>query len=291
MHRLASRGHWAAVVLLFTVPAFAGITADQVESYVSHTSGSPGTAYWGAPYTNSAAGLGLPAPSHGLSDLFDGDQQIAWADDSILTPYSAAFHPDHVVVIAEGGHLTLRLSGFVPTSGRNLGVHAGVGLIDISPWQNPVGQNATPAGTYTSDREAAVSVSLDGLNWVSVGQFLFDAPSNYYSEGVSNPHTWSHGTTAADFFKPFNGTLADFSGRDWTGTLDLLDGSAGGTWLDLTPALDEGLSHIRYVRFDVGEGQQMVLDAVVAVPEPAAVGGLMLVGLALLHRRRANSRR
>jgi hypothetical protein len=288
MHRLTARGRWAAAVLLFTVPAFAGITADHVESYVSHTSGSIMTAYWGAPYTSSTAALGLPAPSHGLTDLFDADQQIAWADDSVLTPFSPAFHPDHIVMIGEGGHLTLCLSGLVPTNGRNLGVHAGVGLVDIA-W--PSGQNAPPAETQTSDRNAAVSVSLDGNTWIGLGSFLFDLPSNYFSQGIVNPgNAWDHGTQAADFFKPFLGTLSDFDGADWNQTLAVLDGSAGGMWLDLTPAQNEGLTHIRYVRFDVGEAQRMVVDAVVAVPEPAAAAGLLLAGFGLLHRRRRPGR-
>jgi hypothetical protein len=66
--------------------------------------------------------------------------------------------------------------------------------------------------------------------------------------------------------------------------LPLLDGSAGGTWLDLSST---GLASVGFVRFEVPQGAdyRLVLDAVTAIPEPGAL--LPLVGaLALLRRRR-----
>jgi hypothetical protein len=66
--------------------------------------------------------------------------------------------------------------------------------------------------------------------------------------------------------------------------LTLLNGSAGGTWLDVSGT---GLSSVQFVRFEVPEGAatRMVVDAVTAVPEPAAMG-LMCVPLLFLARRR-----
>jgi hypothetical protein len=90
----------------------------------------------------------------------------------------------------------------------------------------------------------------------------------------------------ADFSKPFTGTLSSLNGLTYPQIVGLLDGSAGGTWLDVSGA---GLSSVAYVRFDVPavEGQRLVLDAVTAVPEPA-LGLSILPAIALLSRRRRN---
>ena len=79
-------------------------------------------------------------------------------------------------------------------------------------------------------------------------------------------------------------TLPDFNGQNWPAILALLDGSAGGEWLDLTSVPYAG---VNYVRFDVAEpGQSMYVDAVAVVPEPGAVGAVVIVAGALLARRR-----
>jgi hypothetical protein len=67
--------------------------------------------------------------------------------------------------------------------------------------------------------------------------------------------------------------------------LGVLDGSAGGKWLDVTP---DQIAQFQYVRFSVGAGQIMFLDAVAAVPEPAGIGvvGVFAAGLLLAGRRR-----
>ena len=80
-----------------------------------------------------------------------------------------------------------------------------------------------------------------------------------YDNGVAKP--------VADFSRPFAGTLSDFNGLTYPQILQLLGGSGGGNWLDVTRT---GLSSVEYVRFDVpaGAGDRLVLDAVTAVPEP-----------------------
>ena len=67
--------------------------------------------------------------------------------------------------------------------------------------------------------------------------------------------------------------------------VELLDGSAGGTWLDVSGA---GLSAVQFVRFEVpaGTGARLVLDAVTAVPEPGAATVLCLALLSFVRRRR-----
>jgi hypothetical protein len=118
---------------------------------------------------------------------------------------------------------------------------------------------------------------------------VFELPTNWYAEGVTLPGAQEvAGTVEADFTQPFLGGLADFDNTDWPEILDLLDGSAGGTWLDLgglpVPA-------VQYIEFSVnGADELMFVDAVVAIPEPALAGPLLLAGLLTLARRRAGNR-
>ena len=92
------------------------------------------------------------------------------------------------------------------------------------------------------------------------------------------------GTTEADWSRPFTGTLASFNGQNWSGTLAVLDGSAGGTWLDVTGVLPQGAN---FVKFDVGADQQMFVDAVASspIPEPTMMTLLGLAGLVVRRRR------
>jgi hypothetical protein len=277
----------SAVVLLSAATAAtrAAITADAVVSY------DPGTgakaAYWGAPLTDPAAALGLPAANHDLNDLYQGDSQIAFADHSALTPFSPAFTPTEVVSFGAGGHLTLHLSSPVPTTGgATLGVHTGTGLNDFA-W--PAGHNFPDASTFTDNRVATVEVSADNAAWYSLGgPVTFNLPTNYFAAGISDPYGNGPGSALADFSKPFTGHLADFDNLDWQGTLALLDGSAGGTWLDLSAAPGVPAS-IQYVRFSLpaGSPDTFVLDSLTAVPEPASLS-LTLLGLPFLRRRRTH---
>src|SRR4029079_17384147 len=114
----------------------------------------------------------------------------------------------------------------------------------------------------------------------------FDAPSNYYADlGASPSGTSTPGSVVADASKPFTGHLNDFSGLDWTATKALLNGSAGGTWLDFSAT---GLPAVQYVRFEVpaGVSYRMVVDAVSAVPEPATALVMLSLAAAVKRRRR-----
>jgi hypothetical protein len=253
----------AVVTAATTVPARAA--AIFASSYTSYTPGSVS-----ASYQDPASALGKPNPVSGLY---------------ALTPFNGAFQPSDLTGIGPGGSLTLKLSDPVTVGpGRELGIHAGVNLADASV---PNGQNRNPASTFNF-RAADVAVSADGTNWVDLGSFTFDLPTNFYDQGVTTPGAQtSVGADAheADFGKPFDGTLHDFDGKNWAGTLGVLDGSAGGKWLDVTP---DQIAQFQYVRFSVGAGQIMFLDAVAAVPEPAGIGvvGVFAAGLLLAGRRR-----
>jgi hypothetical protein len=216
---------------------------------------------------NPGSALGIPTSDTGFG---------------VLTPFNPAFAASDIVEIGPGGSLVLQLGAPAPTgAGRTLGVHAAVGLVDTD---FPNGNPGPTATLFTQPRSATVLVSDDNVRWHSLGAITFDLPTNFYSEGVTTPGFQdAPGTLVADFTKPFAHTLADFNGRNWSQILTLLDGSAGGTWLDLT-----GVPYpaVNYLRFDVTTGQRMILDAVAVVPEP--VGAAVVVGsIVPLLRRRA----
>ena len=224
----------------------------------------------GASYQDANAALGMPA----------GDTSFG-----VLTPFNAAFLGSHIVGIGAGGSLVLQLEQPAPTgagAGAAIGVHAAVGLIDTD-WPNGnAGATATP---YTSPRTAEVLVSDDGSRWHSLGSRTFDIPTNFYSQGVVTPGLQMEpGTQVADFTRPFARPLSDFDGKTWPAILSLLDHSAGGEWLDLSAV---PYPAVNFIRFDAGAGQTRYVDAVAVIPEPAAIGVVVVVGCALLARRRS----
>ena len=269
-----------AVSVLPAVARGAAITADQVIDY------SPGTvknSYWGDPYTTPQAALGLPNFTQGVPDKFDTNgNQIAFADNSAITPFNASYNPQNVVAISNGGSLTLHLaSPVVIGPGAALGVHAGVGLNDAS---YPNGQNHNPVQTYTDPRQADLLVSPDGTHWTDLGAHTFDSPTNVYTD-VPDPYGTHAGTAPADFSRPFTAGLHAFDGENWAQTLATLNGSAGGNWIDLSGA---ALPDVSYVRFSTSTGQTAYIDAVIgdsAVPEPA-IGSAVVFAFAFLPRRR-----
>ena len=274
----------AGLVLLsfpFVAPVWsAPITADQV---VDYSAGTVKNSYWGDPYTVPSAALGLPQFTQNVPDKFDtSGNQIAFADNSVITPFNASFNPQNVVAISNGGSITLHLgSPILIGPGAALGVHSAVGLNDAS---YPSGLNHNPAQTYTDPRVADLLVSGNGTQWTDLGVHTFDAPTNIYRD-APDPYGAQPGTTLADFSKPFTGGLHAFDGANWSQTLAALGGSAGGTWVDLSGI---PLPDVNYVRLATATGQTMYVDAVVAdssVPEPVIGTVLLAVAGALIRRR------
>jgi hypothetical protein len=250
-------------VLSVCSTARAVVTVAEVVNY------QPGSA---TSFTNPAAALGLPV----------GDTTFG-----ALTPFNPPFKPEHIVIVGAGGSATLRLSSPVPAGGAGpeVGVFSNNGLVDVSAEGS--GRAGSPAATFSPPGAARVSVSSDGLTFVPLGgqPLVFDNPTNFYTDVTIENYSAPLGSAAADFSKPFTGTLASFAGLTYPQMLQLLGGSGGGTWLDVSST---GLSSVQYIRFDVpaGEGQRLVLDAVTAVPEP----GLLCVPAStflFLRRRRA----
>lgn len=241
-----------------------------------------------------AAGGGYDTPSAALGSP-DGLTGEGFGFPNVLSPFSPAFESDELVQIGEGGQLTLRLSNFaLPTAGLELGIFSNVGIADED---YPNGKAGTPPFTFGGG-SAVVDVSADGVTWVSLGSALFNIPANYYLD--RGPFDTTAGSSVADFGKPFAGTLSDFSGLDYPQILGLLDGSAGGTWLDISGS---GLPEVGYVRFSIpddgnaGTHLSLSLDAVSLatsalgnpVPEPSTwlllASGSAFLAAAMRRRR------
>lgn len=260
----------ALVVSGFVVSATRANVATQVISYDHGGIASNG-------FQNANAALGALNP---IADPVFGN--------TILSPFNPPYRSDDIVIVGDGGQITLKLQDPVSASasGPEIGVFVNNGLIDTD---YPHGQNRTPAGFFSAPPQAIVSVSGNGSNFVpiSASPITFDAPSNYYADlGADPSNTSTPGSVVADMSKPFTGHLNDFSGLDWNATKALLNGSAGGTWLDFGAT---GLPAVQYVRFEVPAGAtyRMVVDAVSAVPEPAGVALLAACSLIAMRRSRA----
>lgn len=237
-------------------------------------------------YTDPAAALGKPAAETGFGPV---------------TPFNPHFGPGQLVRIGAGGQLTLQLANYVlvnNTAGvRELGIWENVGLIDVASFPDPAMANS-PASVFGAD-SAVVEVSADSLTWHALNggaPILFNLPGNWYANSTGAYDPAPPSPVDADFGKPFTGTLSDFDGETYAQVLTTLDGSAGGTWLNIDSSF--GLTQVGYVRFSgVAGGQTIEIDAVgingsligAAVPEPGAAGLLAAAaGIFLgLKRRRA----
>jgi hypothetical protein len=232
----------------------------------------------------------LPSSAVGAPSRFSAS--TPFSDALVVTPFNAPFTASELTGIGAGGRLVLQLGQTAETGhGFTLGVHAGVNLINTG---GAGGQASSPALTL-NDRQADVRVSYDGVDWVTLAaDVVFDVPSNAYSAGVTAPAGQATaGTVEADYARPFTvtengvtraGRLSDFDGLTYAQMLPLLDGSAGGTWFDLT---DVPLPGVRFVEFSVDVADdRMFVDSVVAVPEPVGLGGIMFASLLLERRRR-----
>jgi hypothetical protein len=229
----------AVLAVSFASPALGN--AFFASEVVQYNAGTDPNNFW----MNSSSALDKPAADTGFG---------------MLTPFNGAYDASHITGVGAGGSLTLKLPQTAATFGYSLGVHAAVGLNDTDwPNGNP-GAAATP---YTNRRAANVQVSLDGTNWVDLGNKIFTIPTNFYSEGVTTPgYQPTPGTTEADWAKPFTQPLSSFDNKTWPQILTTLNGSAGGEWINPSAP---SLAGINYVRFNVPAGTPypMIVDAVV----------------------------
>lgn len=247
----------------------------------------------------AAPGFGDPSAALGEPSRFTG----VGAFPGVVSAFNPPYMPGELVSIGEGGFVTLQLSNFLLTDAAqlDLGVFTNVGFIDND---FPNGRASDPlsaeAGTFGADA-ATLEVSADGVTWVPVGETLFDLPTVGYSD-VTNPFAGEAGTVPSDFGKPYAGTLADLAGLNYANPagadiLETLDGSGGGTWLNLS---DAGLDQIGWLRFSVADDgdaethNKFELDGVSlnnasvgpAVPEPSTLALASLLALLTWSRQR-----
>jgi len=244
---------------------------------------NPGTPTF---YNDPNAVLGKPGDIVGVGSGFEG----------VFSPFNPHYESSELTGIGFGGQLTLQLQNFVTvtTGAREIGIWSNVGLTDVD---YPNGTADNPTSTFSSPSSAVVSVSANGVDWVTLNggaPITFSLPGLYYSNAGPFDSTAPESPVLADFGKPFTGTLSDFDGKTYPQIVETLNGSAGGTWLDLDST---GLSEVGYIRFNgVASGEELYLNAVSinstlsggAVPEPAS-GVLLLIGVSgmlFLSRRR-----
>lgn len=245
-------------------------------------------------FTDPSAALGSP----------DGITGVKAGFPNVLSPFSPSYDIGQIVVIGEGGELTLEFPQPVQVgSGPAIGVISNSGLIDTS---YPSGQAGNPAGNFGGG-SADVSVSADGIHWVSLGEKEFVNPANFYLNAGPYDATAPASPQPADFGKPFTGTLASFNGESYSQVLATLAGSGGGTWLDLSGS---GLTQIDFIEFSVPTdgtsfggsiGSRLPIDAVavadghvgittVPLPRALPMGLIALAGVAALRWLRRRSR-
>jgi hypothetical protein len=251
--------------------------------------------------TTSVAGFTTPAAALGEPERFTGEGVFP----GVVSPFSPPFLSSEIVSVGEGGHLTLRLSHYVmpQAGGPEIGVFENLGLSDVD---FPNGQAGIPASGFGPADSALVEVSANGTSWASLGIVTFDIPTNGYTD-LTDPFSGTPGSVPSDFQDPFAGSLASFDGLKYFDAggpdmLDLLAGSGGGTWLDISGT---GLAQVGFVRFSLADDGNAVtslnfeLDAVsishpalgeVVVPEPATLGLVGFVWFTLVGGRQLRSR-
>jgi hypothetical protein len=250
--------------------------------------------------TTPAAGFTTPSAALGSPERITGEGSFL----GVVSPFNPPFLTSEIVSVGEGGQLILRLSHYaIPqATGPEIGVFENVGLIDTN---FPNGVAGSPAATFGID-SALVDVSANGTNWVSLGNIAFDIPVTGFTD-VTDPFASIAGSVPSDFQKPFTGNLNSFNGLRFFDAanpdmLELLAGSGGGKWLDISGT---GLSQVGFVRFSVADDLNATsrlnfeLDAVsvshaaigaAVVPEPPALSLLtiatMTIVLSCLRSRR-----
>jgi hypothetical protein len=264
------------VSVLLASARFAGATefASQVVSY------TPGAASTTDPtFVDPSAALGAPS---GITGVLAGFPNV-------LSPFSPAFDVGQIVVIGEGGELTLKFPSPISTApGLAIGVISNSGLIDNN---YPSGQATNPATNFGGG-SADVSVSQDGKTFVSLGEKEFLNPANFYLNAGPYDTTAPTSPQLADFGKAFAGDLNAFNNEDDAQVVSTLNGSGGGTWLDLSAS---GLSQVNFIEFSVPTdgtsfggtvGSRLPIDAVAVAddhlfsqPQPIPLPPEILSGL------------
>jgi hypothetical protein len=253
------------------------------------------------PGATPTGGFTTPSAALGAPERLTGEGSFP----AVVSPFSPPFLSNEIVSVGEGGQITLRLSHYAlpQPSGPEIGVFENIGLIDTS---FPNGVAGSPAMAFGIDR-AIVDVSADGTHWVSLGSVTFDVPTNSYTD-LDDPFSSVAGSVPSDLQQPFTGNLDSFSGlrySDATGPdmLELLAGSGGGNWLDIS---NTGLAQVGFIRFSVPDDSDadsrlnFELDAVSiarsavgapVIPEPSCAFYAAVIAAVMLRGRWRCSRK
>ena len=260
------------------VPRAVAQTAGYATQVLDYTAGTGIS----STYTNANSALGQPGGNVGTGTL---------------NPFVPNYSGTELTGIGAGGQLTLGLSNFVTVGAAGtaeIGIFGNVGLVNAGTSGAPAAGNpATAFGVRT----VAISVSADGTNFVplNAGALITSTlPANYYTNtDTTNVNAAPPANPMlADFGKPFTGSLSAFNGETYAQILTTLNGSAGGTWLDLSAT---GLSEVGYIRFsEPATGGPFYLNGVssneallgAVVPEPGAAVLLAIGGFSVLAWRR-----
>ena len=221
-----------------------------------------------APGSGAVAGFTNPNVALGSPERFTGEGLFPQA----VTPFQPAYRPNEVVSIGVGGHLTLAFDHDVLDDPRNpfgvdLIVFGNAFFTDSSFGLGVVAGLAAEGGT--------ISLSEDGIQWVTAKGLAADGlfPTIGYLDAP--PFSTVAGTIESDFLRPVDPsiTIDDCVGLGYEQLLELYDGSAGGTGIDLAAY---GLSRARFVRITGPSvvGTSPEIDAIADVAPAAAPGDL-----------------
>jgi hypothetical protein len=284
-------------VALPAARALAGATFAGAVPTGGYTMGNVFTAS-GVLFDNPATALGAPNPIVGTG-----------TGAGVLSPFNGAFENTQLVAVGRGGSLTLQYQSAVPVGvGPEIGIFTAVSWLDEA---YPSGVASSPPNNfahleYGAERTAVVEVAQTAGNFVSLGRVKFDKPTNYFNN-ATGPFQFPAPASpdVADFGKPFTTDLTTLAGASWPQILAALNGSAGGTWIDVPTNL--GLSHINYLRISDPMWQldngtlvdtrtsifnntyvkpaDLFIDAVSGVPEPSSLALLAIATFGVTARR------
>ena len=266
------------VLTLLTLTALAR-RANNIDAITDYDPGLNDPLNSGAYQLTGNPAIGLPATTDGFG--------------TDVTPFTPAFATTDLTEINSGGHITLHFANpIITTPGPQVGIYGNIGI--VAAFDPNTGAITASSSTFAANPSLAiVSVSATGLPGSFVTLFSgtaipIDNPTSAFSDSqIAYDPTFQYvsadsGTTPNNFFQPFTGSLSDFTGETYAQMNATLDGAAGGTWLDISSS---GLPQVNYIRFDVPTGDTIVLDAVLAVPEPSSLGLFIITLIALARRK------
>lgn len=304
-------------LIRFALPSLVGLSvallpalSAQAQAFANTVVGSSGLGSNGL-YNNPAATLGQPAILiNGIFDVPQGIYHVSMA----YAPYGVDPNGNNVITsLGTAGTVTVKFDTPIVHSDQHW---YGDDFIVFGNSFFPTNAGVTPtsdmsqvlingSGSIYQNGTPRISVSADGLNFVTLGASTWYPTNPYAWAGISasNPSGWND-SQRMDFTKPINPGLSPsaFAGVSIADAANnLYNGSAGGAAFSLAGLTDlngNPLTSIQYVRFTGdGSGGTNNIDAisrvgfapaVAATPEPSA-GVILVIGIAgagLLRRRR-----